>query len=196
MIKSRVLNIAIFVACVLFFLIISNRLNNIRNKCFELEKANALRADSIKKITSVIENVNIGNSCKVQNCSVKNTLTNESVKLSTLFDKSLNANIIYRLIDTSCSSCNKKQIEILNYLQRFENLIVLSNASNSRRLRLFSIETKIKSPIYQLESSRKLFHDDDNTKVLVMYVNNEGTILRAYHLSEDTLFLIKHIVSK
>jgi hypothetical protein len=182
------------VACSFSLFAIIVRFDKMHSKCNELEQAIALKTDSIREIIKVIEEVNLIGNYKVENLSVTNTITNEPLKLYDLFTK-FHYFIIYRLVNTGCSSCNKKQIEMLNYLQKDNNIIILSYANNARQLRLFSSEIENKSIIYQVDSSHKLFKCDDSTKVLIMYVNNSGTILRAYLLNEEILFLIKHIVS-
>lgn len=192
--KSKVLNTAIIFACLFSLFMISIRFNKLNIECSQIEQISDLKTDSIRKITRFIENTNLLTNTKVENCCLTNIYTSEPLKLSSLLNETLGTKIICRLIDTSCGSCNKKQIEMINGLRVLENLIILSYARNARQLRFFTYETNSKSTIYQINSSQKLFPDDDNTKVLVMYVNNEGAILRAYHLNEDIFFMTKHIL--
>jgi NAD(P)H-nitrite reductase large subunit len=118
--------------------------------------------------------------------------TKELVKLFSLTDKSLN--VIIRLANTNCSSCNRKSIEMIHELSGYNNLIVVSNAANMRELRLLVGENEIKQIIYCLDSAGKLFKEDDDTKNLIVYVKENGTILKAYYVEDDLLFLVKSII--
>jgi hypothetical protein len=161
---------------------------------YKIEKENILRSDSITKIISVLENTNSVYSSQIENRTIWNTRTKEPNDLYTLLNES--STIIIRLGNTSCSPCNQKQIKFIEDLPNYNNILILSNVNNIRELRLFLHENKIKQTVYWIESKYKLFEEDDNTKVLVMYVNNNGTILRAYHLDEETFFLINSIIPR
>jgi hypothetical protein len=164
-----------------------------QKKCTKLEETNVLQADSLYRIIDFLKVSNTVNSLKITDCVVWDVKSKDSLKLSDLLKKS-SKNIIFRLINTSCSSCNTEQIEILNYLQKFDNVIALSNLSNARELRLFLHENSIEFPIYYVNSQEKIFLEEDNTKILILFTDQKGTILRVYYLEEDTFFLIKTIL--
>ncbi len=191
---SKLLNASIILAFVIFYFIVSNKLGVIKNEHFELKRTSILQTDSINQILEVVRKVNLVKSFKVQDCSLISTSTNECVNLFSLLNNVKGVSIIYRLIETGCGSCNKKQIEFLNKIQKINNLIVLTYPNSARYLRLLANSSQIQNTMYQLEISCKLFKSDDKSKILIMYVNNKGTILRAYFLNEESLFLIKNIV--
>ena len=177
-IRSKLLNIAIIVAFVIFYFTVTHKLDVFKDKYFELKRTNILQSDSINQILEIVEKVNLVSSSKVQDCSLKSTSTSESINLFSLLNKTKGISIIYRLIETGCGSCNKKQIELLNKIKKLNNLIVLTYPNSARYLRLFANSSQIHNTMYQLEISCNLFESDDKSKILIMYVNNEGTILQ------------------
>lgn len=192
--KSKVFYIVLLLSSAFLSVFSSYRLNLMYKKYLELEQVSILKTDSLRKITSIIENVNSIKEQKAQNCILKNIVNDKSTELFSIFGKFPNGNIVFRLMNTSCGSCIDKQIEIISKLAKLDNLIVLSNSNNARLIRLFIDTNNIISPVYQLDSSQCLFHNDDCTRALLMYVDSKGTILRAYYLNEDTLWLMKYIV--
>lgn len=59
---------------------------------------------------------------------------------------------VYKLMDSSCPSCNIKQIALLEDYKDMDSIMVLSNISNARELLFFKEEFKPKFPIYRISS--------------------------------------------
>jgi hypothetical protein len=147
--------------------------------------------DSLIKIIEMLMTANHINESKINNCIVRNTSTDEEVKLFDILDN--HQTIIIRLINTGCNPCNQDQIEMLKRLVGLDNLVILANLTNMKLLRLFLNENNI-SAVYWLKDTDILFQEDDNTKILVSYVNREGTILRAYHIDLNMLYIVQSLV--
>lgn len=152
------------------------------------------QSDSINQIINIIKNTNSIKYAKLNNNSLKNITTGQLVGISSLLQSPTNINIVYRMMDTSCGSCNIKQIKKISMLQDLDNTIILSNKSNAREILWLMKENKITANIYQIEKQDKLFSEDDLSRTLLSFVCNDGTILRAYSLKEEDLFFIDRII--
>ncbi|MDR0560662.1 MAG: hypothetical protein LBG92_10875 [Prevotellaceae bacterium] len=186
--------IIVLAAFIFSFTFVNIKIRKLQTKYDTLEFDSKKKSDSIVKIINVLQSANSVCNFKIEDCILWNTLVKDPVNLfSLLSDKSLTT--IIRLSHTSCSSCTKKQMTtLIDNLSDCEDLLILSNVSNLRELRLFLRENKVKQTVYWIDSACNLFNDDDISKVLVMKVNKDGTILNSYYFDEQMLFLIKSVI--
>ncbi|MDR2424583.1 MAG: hypothetical protein LBD59_07660 [Prevotellaceae bacterium] len=171
-------------------------INILHKRCNDFDKIIFLQADSLVKMIELVKNSNLMNCSQMENCIVWNSATKEPVHLFTLINHSFNNTIIIRLSDTSCSTCNQKQIQMIKELPDYTNLLLISNISNLRELRIFLRENSIKQTVYWIDNQNKLFREDDISKILVMNVKSDGTILRSHYIDENTLSLINLIIKQ
>lgn len=186
----------IVLSILLLLLLMTNKgINSLNRQYSELEITSALRADSLRKIFDFFKNDAFIVCDRIKDCEILNVTTKKQLNLFSILNRP--SNVLIRLIDTDCNSCNQRQEDILNELLcNYENIIVLSNVTNIGRLRLFLHDNSFnfKSVIYCLNAKNKLFQEDDTSKVLVAYVGNEGTILKAHYFDHNSLFLIKMLI--
>ncbi|MDR2907570.1 MAG: hypothetical protein LBU91_06250 [Bacteroidales bacterium] len=111
----------------------------------------------------------------VPNYKVQDVSTREEKNLFDLLDDS--PKVLIRLINSGCTPCHVEQAKLLKELSDTENLIVLVNSINLRPIRIFLRENNIRMPIYCLKETDVLLPNDDQTKLLILHVDENGTIL-------------------
>lgn len=147
-----------------------------------------LKNDTLMMYKTFLSDIDIFVNKAVVNCEVKNVNTGVISDLYGLLNTNV---IIYKMNYYSCASCISKQIDLIKYFQRFENVIVLSHNSNVRHLRLFLKENQISTDIYQIENTQKLFENDNNTSSFFLNVNKKGEILSSIKIYPESIFLLK-----
>jgi cell division protein FtsL len=181
------------VSCCCFFVY---SLFNYRDQIFALRNSMVDCSVMQEEFIALIEEQNQLKSHSINDLEIEKLGFEEELHLHELMRDSLKEYAIIRLAHTSCGSCNEKQINLLNGLQDKETLIVLSNIASARKLRLFMSNVNVDIPIYQMKHNQCLFHGDNTDKLLVLYVDSMGSILRTYYISERMFGLLPRILSQ
>lgn len=192
--KNSLVNKLMFCLGILSILFVTYRFILVKSQNIELQAMNDKLSDNFNRIINVVK---LSNSCgylKLNDNRLKNVTTGQSIGISSLLQAPNNVNIVFRMMDTTCGSCNKKQIAKIELLKKIDNTIILTNESNARNILWLLKEKSIKCNIYQIDQNDKIFKDDDKNKALLAYVNNDGIILKAYYFTEKDLFLMDEII--
>lgn len=184
--------LTIIITTVLSILLIYSTLGLAKMKKNYAQAENIIieQTDMIYTLTDFIKVSNKHNKTKLSNCQLFNLKTKDSVLLYTLLNGKSNY-LIYKFLETNCGSCNQKQINALEYFKDFENVIIISNISSVRELKLFLSQNNILFPVYFMKQQEKLFMEDNSDKIQVIVVNNDKMILKTYTFDENNLNMAK-----
>jgi len=192
--KNSLVNKLMFCLGILSFLFITYRFLLVKSQNIELQAKNDKLSDNFNRIINVVKHSNSCDYLRLNDNILKNVTTGQSIGISSLLQAPNNINIVFRMMDTTCGSCNEKQIGKIELLKKIDNTIILINESNARNTLWFQKEKSIKCDIYQIDQNDRIFKDDDKIKALLAYVNNDGIILKAYYFTENDLFLMDEII--
>lgn len=180
------------VICSLAIYIIVLNIRNEERDFLILENLNA-KNDSLRLYKSFVDDIGMFVNCSLKNCYIYNVISKQKIEL---YNKLRSNSIIYKIANNSCASCIENQIKMIEYIQKFENIIVLSNGSNIRQIRLFVNNNHILTDVYQTENSHLLFEGDEIDKSYILYVDKNGSILSYLKIDTENIFLIKYLLQK
>lgn len=187
---KKVFIICFFFLIGLFCLNMYVRAKRYKNFIVDLSEDLEHKRDTIMMYKSFIDDINIFEKYSVVNCEIENINTGMRPYLYDLLNTNV---IIYKMTHYGCASCAAEQIELIKYLQRFKNVIILSQNSNVRHLRLFLKNNRIYTDIFKIDDTLKLFEKDDNTSSFLLNVNKNGEILSSIevHPESESISLLK-----
>lgn len=185
---KKVFNICFFFLIGLFCLYMYVLTKKSSSFIVDLSEDLKYKNDTIMMYKSFVDDINVFVSYPIANCEITNVNTGVKSNLYELLSTNV---IIYKMTYSSCASCIAEQIDLIKYLQKFENVIVLSQNSNLRHLRLFLKENQISTDIYHMENSLKLFEDDNNVNSILLNVNKYGDILSFININFESNNLLK-----
>ncbi len=182
--------------CLGFFsiLFVTYRFLLVKNQNIELQAKNDKFSDNFSRIINVVKHSNSFDYLELNQNRLKNVTTGQSICISSLLQAKNNINIVFRMMDTTCGSCNKKQVAKIELLKKNDNAIILAYESNARDILWLLKEKSIKCEIHQIANDDKIFQGDNKNKALLAYVNNDGIVLKLYYFTEEDLFLVNEIV--
>jgi hypothetical protein len=176
---------------VILLIICSININRIKIERAELENVLLFHQDSLSRINSLIKYSDVTEELMINNCTVYDVNTRDSIKISSLLHK---RTVIIRFMRTGCSSCIQQQIEALHYLSKFDNVITLVNSESMRELRIFLHKHNIMPAVYWLKPTEILYEGDDVSRFLISCVDENKKMLKQFYLDSESLYLLKLIL--
>ncbi len=192
--KNSLVNKLMFFVGILTILTVTYRFLFVKSQNIELQAKYDSLSENFNRIIKVVKQSNTCDYLKLNDSRLKNVISGQSISISSLLQAPNNINIVYRVMNTTCEICNKKQIAKIEFLKKFDNTIILTNEINTRSILWFLKEKDIKCDIYQIDNDDEIFKGDDKNKALLAYVDNDGAILKAFFFTEEDLFLLNEII--